>query len=479
MSGIKSLQQLVSTLTSNELHLVTNYLKAFDSRGEKFESKSLKLLHLLSIPQPYKEHDLEYLLYGRRKVAAFSRLVIRLQDKVIQAATLPVNTKRIEILSEHRKTLSEVRTRLYQTEFLLERGLYAIAEYRLYAACEKAARFEFFAEQLQALTYLAQVTPKQQQRFENQLRQTRRQWQFEITCNELYLLSQLDEPETTRSRLADLRTLEHLQGSARAAFLLLETEAHTATKSGNREQVLQCRKKQIRLIEKHPALQDGNKLRETYFALAGLYFALLRFPQTIETIQHCLPLYAEQTEKRRALLEVEACAYFAENKPVPASAAITEALTLQPNGKTFYIKALVLYQQGMYADALEAMENINWRTADREHFGTAARLFLQMLVIESEAKQEKKTIIRKLVALDKKFPLAVHLNEREQLAVDLMQAVIVSDLDFKHVYQQHQPHIEHLRAKQGATAWNPERGELIPFQEWFICRTLGVQYVSR
>jgi tetratricopeptide (TPR) repeat protein len=476
MSGIKSLQQLVSTLSNNELHLVTNYLKAFDSRGEKFESKSLKLLHLLSIPKPHKEHDLEYLLYGRRKVAAFSRLVIRLQDKVIQAVTLPVNSGRAELLSEHRKILSEVRTRLHQTEFLIERGMYAIAEYRLYAVIEKAARFEFFAEQLQALTYLAQVAPKQQQRFEKQLRQTRGQWQFEITCNELYLLSTLEEPQITLTRLAELRSLEQGRMSARAAFLLLETEAQATAKSGHHEQALQCRKKQIRLIEKHPALQNGDKLRESLFAAAGLYFSLLRFPQTIDTVQQCLPHYTAQPEKRRALLEVETAAYLLLNKPAPAFAAITEALTLHPTGKTHYIKALVLFQRGMYAEALEAMENVKWRTADREQYGTAARLFWQMLVIESEPRQEQKTILRKLVSLDKKFPIAVHLNEREQLTVDLMQAVIVSGLDFKQIYQQYQPHIEHLRAKQGATAWNPERWELIQVQEWFVCRALGVSY---
>lgn len=476
MSALHSLQKLISTLTGNELELCENYLQAFDRRGEKHENKSLKLFRLLSTSSIYKEQELEYLIYGKRSIAAFSRLTLRLKEKVLQAVMLPVNSQRLKNVSECAEKLSEVRTRLLQTEFLLERNLHEIAEYRLLGICETAEKHEFFPELLQAMAYLARFTTKEQQRLSRQMQNTRNRWQYELTCQELQLLVPLEEPAQSEARLEELRRLEQGRGSARSAFLLLEIEAQIAQKSGNLERAVSCRLRQLRLTDKNKPLQDGEKKPLLHFELAGLYFRLLRFEKALAQTQLCLPLYATNPEKRRLLLETEAATHFMMNKPIPAAAAIGEALTLQPSSKTHYLHALVLFLQGKHPEALEVMEQVHWKTADREQFGTAARVFMKLLVIENEPKGATKQTLRKLVALDKQMPIAVHLDAREQLIVDMMQALITSGLDFKRVYREFQGHIGLLRVKDGVTAWDLDRGELVVFQEWFVAFHLNIKY---
>ncbi len=476
MSALHSLRKLITRLTSSELQLCEQYLKTFDHRGENYESKAVKLFRLLQLPDEVKEQELEYIIYGKRNVAAFSRLILRLKEKVLQAVLLPVNSQRQQKLSRYQQKLSEVRLHLSQIDFLLERELTDIALFRLLTVCETASRFEFFAELLQAYTYRATLEIREQVQVRKQMQKARLCWQYAITCHEFQLLVVLATPADLEPRLIELRKLEQGNGSARASFLLLEAEAVIATKKGGLAKAIATRRKQLRLIENHPALQDGYKLPEVYLALAELNFRLLRLVKAVDCIHACLPLTTNDTGKRRTLLELEAAVCFLQHNTVAAHAAITEALTLQPTGKTHYLHALVLFQQEKYAEAITAIKRINCKAADREGFGTAARVFMQILTIECESDPEQLSTLRKLKRLDDKTPVAVNLNAREQFIVDLMQALISSKLHFKTVYQEFREHIEQLRASTGETSWNVDRWELIVFQEWFVGKVLGVGY---
>jgi hypothetical protein len=483
MSALHSLRKLIRTLTSSELLLCEQYLKTFDHRGEKYESKAVKLFRLFQQPDELKEQELEFVIYGKRNVAAFSRLVLRLKEKVLEAVLLPANTQRQQKLSRYHKSLSEVRLRLSQIDFLLEGELTDMALFRLLTVCETASRFEFFAELLQAYSYRATLEIREQTQVRKQMQKARLCWQYAVTCHEFYLLTLLATPAETELQLTELRKLEQGNGSARAAFLLLEAEAVIATKKRLLAKAVLLRRKQLRLIEQHPALQDGHKLPEVYLALAELNFRLLRLVQAADCIYACLPLVTNDTVKRRTLLELETAVCFLQHNTVAAHAAITEALTLQPTGKTHYLRALVLFQQDEYAQAITVMERINWKAADREGFGTAARVFMQILTIECGSDPEQRSTLRRLKRLDDKMPMAVNLNAREQLIVDLMQALISRKLHFKTVYQEFREHIEQLRApigkaeeSVGVTAWNVDRWELVVFQEWFVCKVIGVKY---
>ncbi|MGL5889309.1 MAG: hypothetical protein ACRC3B_05455, partial [Bacteroidia bacterium] len=88
MSATNTLSTLIQALKPNEVTLCKNYLAAFDERGDNYESKSRKLIILLCSEEKHTEKELQFLLYGKMNVPAFSRLVLRLKEKILEAVTL-------------------------------------------------------------------------------------------------------------------------------------------------------------------------------------------------------------------------------------------------------------------------------------------------------------------------------------------------------------------------------------------------------
>ena len=243
MSALYALHTLVAALSPAERQLCQNYLAAFDSRGEKFESKSRKLFQLLCAGNTPAERELEFLLYGEKNKVAFSRLQLRLRDKLLEALTLPANTHYHSQLTPYEKAKAGCRSKLMQAEFLISKGLYEMAHWLLTTLCETAAHYEFFAEWAQALELLPRTKHKLPASYARQLEKVQKQLQFCLVCAKLLHYAQLAPTGVAPEEIAALRTQHTAIHSARAGFMLLEIEAITASKTGNYKQAVLCRRK--------------------------------------------------------------------------------------------------------------------------------------------------------------------------------------------------------------------------------------------
>jgi hypothetical protein len=473
MNGLTTLTTLIGALNSTERSMCKSYLTAFDSRGEKFDSKSLKLFELLYNHKDCTERELEFLLYGKKNTEAFSRLVLRLRDKLLEAVTLPKNSSWLEN-NHYDKALSVCRNKLQQAAFLLSRNLTDMASLHLSSVCDTAEQYEFFAEWGQALELLPQTKTKLPANYARQLKKVQQQFHFCLTCTELLSYAQTTSTGASESAIAELKAMHKTIGSSRTEFLLLETEAITASKSYRLKLAVQSIKKQIKLINATPALQNGEKLRSASLKLALSYFQGKWIYQALEEISYCHAMQGWSSEERKLLLQTETHIHLLMNNSLIAAKVMEELEEFATDEKTLYLKSVLHFQRGEYTQANELLEAMSWKYISAQLWGAAVPLFSAMVFVELNTAANGKTKYISLKRLLRKLELFTPLNTRTTICFDLLKHLSDHKLDFMKVYKEHLTLIDQLRDTSSSALWEPESGEIILFHEWIISKALKV-----
>ncbi|MCU0432257.1 MAG: hypothetical protein MUC87_02240 [Bacteroidia bacterium] len=481
MSGLTALSTLVKALKPNEITLCKNYLSAFDERRENYESKSRKLFDLLCSEEQHTEKALQFLLYGSMNVSAFSRLVLRLKEKLLEAVVLRANTLRVQSFTAEEKALVTCRNKITYAEFLLERGLIHLAEFHLSAAYETALQLEFYPELLRIITYLQKINPAKAAKYERQEIQVLNCLQLLHTCRELYRLAEVAAEGVTATQIQELRKAESPFHSARAKFILLETEALSAEKNNQFATVVRCRKYQLRLIKLHTALQSGAPERETRYKLALFYLQCRKTEQALIHIQQAKAVQGWDVAEKQELNHLEAAACILLKRFETAAQLLSEIPV--HFDKTFYLKALLYYSLAQYAEAVEEAEMVSLKTADKEGFGAAVRqlLFMCMAALHNTPHAAKGGTLRRFMET---LPRYSELTTREQYIFELITAVVEAEFNFRNVYQDKSETLNQLRESKpglkpnlhGANTRQLFRWEIIPFHDWFISKALGVPF---
>lgn len=480
MSAIRNIQKIICSLSENEINIARCYLKAFDSRGEKHENKTLKMFDLL-LHNSYSEHQLQELIYGRISPVAYAKQVFRLRDKLLESLCLPVNVQRKEAYSLHTNAKNQIYLRTMQGQLLVERGFFEIAELILIAADELALKYEFFNERITILEHLAVMAKMQQrtsdcQRIAKKVNRTLDKLTYYQLCIKLLDLSLFQPVENTAEKLKDLLNLADRYNVQKAEYILVEIQACIAEKQNNLVSAITRRKRQVNLIDRNPGLWHGLEKPSTLAKLARLYLNHFDFSKASQTAAVALDLLPVYHPDFRSVLDCQIKAMCFLNLTLQTFSALQLAAKYFSDEKITYLLAAARFLEQAYEKVIELLEELNWRKADALGCGTPARILLQMAIIEQGLKEGNLRITRKLISLDNQMPLAANLNSREQLIVDLMQGLIIEKVNFKAVYIRFQQHIEQLRDKAGQSRWTPETGEIIVFPEWFMGRVLNVGY---
>lgn len=221
MNAYDSIRQFVQLLTPAELDYCRNYLTAFDSRGEKRDNKSFRLLNIMAQSGKHatSEDDAMIFLYGRKNLTAFGRLLRRLRDKLLDALTLEINVVRKPIYSEKVRLRMLMRRRLNHADALIARKQYELAEVILDGIVETAEQYEVFDELLAALRLYHQLyfkigADESIAKIQQLIINCRRSVSLVETSHLLYLLTKSTSAKEISDRVIELR---HYSKGASAA----------------------------------------------------------------------------------------------------------------------------------------------------------------------------------------------------------------------------------------------------------------------
>lgn len=501
MSGLQTVRALLGKMGSEERTVLRNYLTSFDSRGERFNSKSVKLLDMLG-DQPGRPSDseVEFFIYGKRSTMAFSRLLIRFRDKLLESLLLDVNIRRENSYNEYERNLFEVRKKLSYAQILAERGLSELAYFMYDSVCEIAEYYEFYDEWQQAIRLRMEITGTSQgeeifERWRQKHEKVERAAKacFDAYCRYTIWMNRFELrqsiPVQDPQLIKDIHLIKNAAektSSDQIHFYWLQLDALFLQQQRNYRQARRSLEKLRALVENSRVLFTNHRLGHVLLKLSENELHLHRFNRSIEYSQKAHALMQPGTRSEFQCLDAEFYGHF-YNTRFGASRMILQDLLNRDTGRSglhrrsrrHYILACILFLQGLYREANDLLLELNIIDADHEGWNVALRILLIMTDIERSLHdiagkriESARKHLRKLEAMEKGRP-------RDQIIYESLKLLDQYSYDFKAAYQHLAQQFVLLRSNHPDYRWEVKTPELIIFHEWFFARVIKGEYVHK
>jgi len=501
MSGLQSIRGLIACMSPEEISTFRNFLTSFDSRGERFNSKSVKLLDLLGRSREnVSDREVEFIVYGKRSTVAFSRLLIRFRDKLLESLLLDVNTRREDAYSEQFRYLFEVRKKISCAQILVGRGLNELALFLYDSAADTCKEFEFYEELLMALRLKMQLVALTQgyEEFQRIMREYKR---YEL-CNEARFAAYCDynllvgktgfkgrQEEHGRflvQAVARMRRDYEVTNSANVAFYLYYLEAHHFQELQFYRNARKSLLRLAQLIDRSPAVRTKYRLGNVFINLADNDLFLRQFERSISFSAQARALVKPGSFNEFQCMETEFYAQFYSGRYEVARQLLEELLEKDQDktaafrrGRRQYLMACTLFMLGNYREVQELLLEQNEIEADREGWNVGIRILSIMNDIErmlhdmaGKKIENARKHLRKLGSEEK-------LRRRDTLIYEVLRELENRSYDFKQVYQELAGHFELLRSNDTECCWLIRSPEMIIFHEWFLARVIKIKYVQK
>lgn len=477
MSALNSLKLLISKLTEAEINLCRQYLKAFDSRGEAFSSKSIKLFDLLANHDSSKmtESEIEFFLYGKRNTVAYSRLLIRLKDKLLDALVLDANIKREGVYADRVQKRMSIRKKLNYADALFNRGLPDLAESSLHGTLEIAKEYELFDELLAALRLHERIALEQDKlqyvrKLSINILYVRQQISLIETALQLEVLTLIDKPEKIAHRLTELIPISKEAASHRSNFIIYGIQASVEKSKGNYSAAGTFLKEKLRSITPKAFTNPERRLAFVNSELAENAICLSKFGMAIKYASMATSLSLANHEMIMQMKETIFYAHFYSKRFQEARDVFNEFANEDEVKDYGYLKAAACFVLNEFDEAERLLDKLGKIELTIGKFGAWPMILRQMVLIEKGLKDDDTYLIRMLQKSRSGIKLPGDASQREFLADKLLSKLLFENFDFKAIHKSSPRELELLKQEEGGcqlTIWSPE---LIPFQDWFFSR---------
>jgi tetratricopeptide (TPR) repeat protein len=501
MSGLQSLRALINVMHSEERATMRNFLTSFDSRGERFNSKSVKLFDLLSeSPDGMSEREVEFFIYGKRSTAAFSRLLIRFRDKLLESLFLDVNIHRESSYSPQFRYLFDVRKRTSYAQVLIGRGQQELAFF-LYDACiEHCEKYEYYDEIL--ILYRLKMQAISLSGSSAELEKLYNSYLVHERCRQAVFAAQMDyfrlintkalhakgkiSEEQIQHTLKRLRSDYQETGSATVAHYWYYIEAEYLQLNGRFREARKLLQRQATLIEKTPALHVPYWLGIALFNQGENELFMHQFDRCVDFCQRAHPMLKRGSINEYQCLETEFYGHFYASRYSAAREILRDLLERDTGkaaafreGKRQFLLACILFMQGLYRESQELLLELNTVESDRDGWNMGIRLLTIMADIErtlhDQASKRIENVRKHLKRLDQ-----VHLlRRRDTLIYEILRALENASFDFRAVYQNMTSHFDLLRSNDPECRWQVKSPEMVIFHDWFFAHVIHSKYIQK
>lgn len=501
MSGLQTIRKLVASMSPEEQTTLRQLLLSFDSRGEKFNSKSVRLLDLLIEPsESMSDRDMEFVIYGKRSTPAFSRLVIRFRDKLLESLLLDVNVKREGNYSDVYIHLFEVRKKISYAQILIGRGLNELALFLYESVMEICKMYEFYEELLIAIRLRMQIVSLTQgNEYMRKLKQDYRKYD---RCREAALFAYFDyntlvsntEFKTRKEGLipfleqATARMAQDMEetGSANVAFYRYYLEAQLHQENHMYREARKSLQKLASLVQKSPALNVQYRLGNVFINLADNELYLRSFDRCVDYCHRAIGQLKVGSFNEFQCMETEFYGHYYAGRYEAAHRLLAELIdrdsgkhTAFRRGKRHYLQACTLFMQREFREAQDILMEVNVIDADREGWNVGIRMLAVLTDIERSLHDLAGKKIENIRKHLRKLEEEQKLRRRDELIYEVLRALDHRSYDFVHTWRDMQEHFELLRSNDPDCCWQIKSPELIIFHEWFFSKVSKVKFIQK
>jgi hypothetical protein len=488
MSGLVAVRQIIKTLSEEEKKVCIHFIGAFDSRGHKSPQKMSKLFGLLygDSMDEYSEKDLEFLIYGKQNKDAFSRLLLRLRDKVVETLTLAINIERTGAYSERGKVMHESRRLLSVAQILHSRGLIDMADYYFSNVISQCSVYELYDELIMALRLRRNI--RVTANGAKELYIYKKEVDHFSECREALMVAEMyfnelmaeiqfkATPETyleqIKERIFHLKGLNRNIKSANVTFYTNYLEIHYLEFIGVYSKAATLLNVQAKLIDTSPAVKNPTRVALAKLRIAEVQIMQHRFALAKKTCEKSFVASREEGfNYLQSQIQYFYCLFYLRDieqcKKVLTHIYSSKQINRFQKGKVDYLHACLMFSIGEFDEVYKILGQILPIESDENGWNLAVRILLTMTDIEtySIASADNRILNtgRRIQAMKKEH---VEISVRYELIVDLLQDLEKASYNFKAINAGNESLLK-LTSNDLEYKWKPLTPELIVFHDWF------------
>lgn len=501
MSALTSIRSLIRKMSAEERKVARSFLTAFQTRGTNAPNQGLKLYDLLcrelTSGENLEDRAIENLVYGKKAGTAFPRLILRLRDKLFESLLLSTNLEREGVYSERGRALHEIRKSISQAQILQSRGAWDLVISILDDCIYKAEKYEHYEELAAALRVRIEMraVDKGKASFEEEnARYTKVMRSILASKLALEYYHSLGSDIEFKAGKANLDTLlDHVNrlqqefeatNSATVAFFLQYIEIHLQQELGRYKTASLILKRQMHLVEVHPAVHSKTRLAGVYINLAWNEIYVRKFSSALKYSTKAKGILSEKHFNRFRCYETEFHAYFYQGNYPKALEKINLLLKLDDArsaefrmGKREYQKACVLFMLKKHAEVHKLLTALNPIENDMEGWNLALRTLYIMNDIELEKTDNAANRIENMRKHLEKLKNSRVDCQREILKFEILRTLVNTKFDFVQTRNKRREELVKLADRKAKWRWNVLTPELIIFDQWFESRVFKQKLV--
>jgi len=494
MAKLKELISIISSLNEDEVKTLQRYLHCFDTINEKHEPKSERLLNLI-----LHNNQPELKLFEKKFTKqAFSMLVLRLYDKVLDTLTFDVNIKRSESYNDVSAARMMVRKRILYTQALGSKNqiLEAVSLYQKNITVAK--EFEFYDELLIGMYELLNVYASlsrhadydtledEIQHYEEVRSQVKRAFQM---YNKYTLVRDLSPENDSlvnelESILPKLKTFFHLSKSAQAGWfyyrLLIEYHQEKQNYSDGYTTCLNL----LKLQQESPAIKSEMYLAITYKLLAKFSMFIYNFDDALVSILKAQNLDKKTKHNFELSKLTEFFANFYKGAYYEARFIVTELSESSDNednnfthSKYAYYTACCYFLKGKYSDVYKNLAETKEIEKDKEGWNIAVRILGIMNQIENEDFDLADSRIESMRKHIERTMKEKDIRPRFVIILRILRDLMNNAFDFKQIWETRQNYFTLLSNDADEMhRWRILSPELVRFDVWFEAKATNRTY---
>lgn len=487
------LVSLVNALSREELKVIKAFVTALDLSDKK-DSLSLKLIDYLRGKEDATWEQAKKKIGPNVQERSFDRLIVRLNDKLMEGLELEVNTKKESQYSETSRAQFRISRWLNQAYLIKGRGIETRYEELLDKCIVEAEHYEFYDLLGQALFrktghMAVKMRPKERAVYRERQEKNWRDLALYEQCINRFYDYQLEAAKSGIGRglismlietLTELQEAYRVSQSQRIGYFYYRLGTDYYLTIDEFRQGIRTSEALLQLVNASPHL-FGRQLRG--IALRDL----------AEKVQYTFDFEASLTHAREAkrsfeglvsnynnALELEASALFGLNRFAESLGVIDELVDNTDSiadaylhSKRNYLKSYTLFAMGEFRKSYVYLMETKQIEQDREGWNIGIRILtilnkIEMVLLES-AEAHLESMRKYIQRLSELTPM----RDRDLIIFDILRNLEKESFNFKLVQHNCAPQFAELESTEKGLRWEPGTHELIPFQEWFAAKAEG------
>ncbi len=493
-NDVEPLHALLSKMTPAEREAASAFIAGFNRKYGSYEPKTLKLLQCISdnthadLPDSF---SLKASLFPDMTDIAFSKLLARLREKLLESWIIDVNLDRKDRFAPSWVVRQKARKRIIMVELLINQGLFAEARHLIRKTEKDCVSYALY-DQLIALKHIQYILISQQEGSEygedifNEMPllqakdQVKKRAEMAFYRHQFYGRNKASAKlsiEALKNDITEIEANPGLSSVPAAQYFLFSLKALYHEKNGQYGKIIPVIQRMLQLFAEQPSVHLPIRQANAHLQLFTAHCFLGSFQ---DALQHAEAAGAIINNQSKASVEIKKVKFYPLlhlNRLDEAENVLNEvsfhAEKLHGENhvyleKIVFLRAVLAFKQKSYAQAARLLSSLSHLPEEKDGWNVGIRLLQIQNRIEKHLFDAADTQIANFKRHLERIGKSDKLPKRAVIILRILHDLASNAFHFSQTLERQQPLLDLLKDNAPDYRWDPFGAEVIPFDQWFM-----------